>query len=316
MSILDQAQLLAAAGKREEAVRLVVQAAGAGDGEALFAVANWRLFGIHGPRDLAATHRMLDQAVAAGDAEAALLKSSLLANGAGCVADEAGALALLRSIGGNSPQAATQIELLQAMRADEPGPEAGRLLCGDPHVRAVPGLLSAAECRYLMERSERHLQPSFINHPVTGRRTPHPTRTSMGMSFGPSLEDAVVRRINRRLATVSGTQLACGEPLHMLRYTAGQEYKPHVDTIGGESNQRAWTVLVYLNAGYTGGATLFDLLGVEYVGSPGDVLVFGSLDAQGRPDPRTRHAGLPILAGVKWLATRWIRQRPVQLLSE
>lgn len=315
MSILDQAQRLAAAGRRGEAVGLVVQAADAGDGEALFAVANWRLFGIHGPRDLSVTHLMLDRAVAAGHDEAALLKASLLANGTACAADEAAALALLRSIAGNSPQAARQIELLQAMPQEDPGPEAGQLLSEAPHIRAVRGGLSIAECRYLIDRSERHLQPSFINHPVTGKRVPHPTRTSMGMSFGPSLEDAVVRRINRRLAAVSGTKLACGEPLHMLRYTSGQEYKPHVDTIGGESNQRAWTVLVYLNEGYAGGATQFDLLGVEHAGSPGDVLVFGSLDAQGRPDPRTRHAGLPIKAGVKWLATRWIRQGPVQLLS-
>ena len=314
MSILDQAQRLAAAGRREEAVRTVAQAAEAGDPEALFAVANWRLFGIHGPRDPAATHQLLNRAVAAGDGEAALLKAALLANGTGCIADEAAAAALLRTIRTTSSEAARQIDLLDAMPATEPGPQTGRLLCESPHIRSVQGLLSEAECRYLIEKSERHLQPSFIRHPVTGQRVPHPTRTSMGTAFGPNLEDAVVRRINRRLAALTATQLACGEPLHMLRYTSGQEYKPHVDTIAGESNQRAWTVLLYLNDGYAGGATRFDLLGLDHVGTPGDALVFGSLDAQGRPDPRTRHAGLPIQAGVKWLATRWIRQRPVELL--
>jgi prolyl 4-hydroxylase len=46
---------------------------------------------------------------------------------------------------------------------------------------------------------------------------------------------------------------------------------------------------------------------------PGRAVVFDNMtydDAspQGRPDPDSLHAGMPVEAGEKWLATLWIRQ--------
>jgi hypothetical protein len=40
----------------------VEQRAAAGDAEAMFALANWRLFALHGPRDLPAAHQLLRKA--------------------------------------------------------------------------------------------------------------------------------------------------------------------------------------------------------------------------------------------------------------
>jgi prolyl 4-hydroxylase len=128
------------------------------------------------------------------------------------------------------------------------------------------------------------------------------------MSFGPVEEDLVVRALNRRLATATGTEPTQGEPLHILRYAPGPEYKPHLDALPAVANQRHWTALVYLNSGYAGGETAFPELDLAVRGEPGDALVFRNVDAAGRPDPRTRHAGRPVTAGAKWLATRWIRQ--------
>ena len=312
MSVLDEAQRLAARGRMTEAVALVGQAADAGDPEAMFALANWRIFAIHGRPDLAEAHRLLDGAAAAGHLEARLLKANLLASGTGAPADEAAANALLREAASESPDAREQLELLDAMEGRPPvSPATGEVLSPEPHVRAVRGLLAEAECAYLMRRSERHLRPSFINDPLSGRPIPHPTRTSFGMNFGPTLEDLAVRAINRRLAAVTGTDVACGEPLQILRYAPGQEYRPHMDALPGVTNQRCWTVLVYLNAEFEGGATVFEQLDLTFRGAPGDALIFTSLDASGRPDLRTRHAGLPVTSGAKWLATRWIRQAPV-----
>jgi len=130
------------------------------------------------------------------------------------------------------------------------------------------------------------------------------------MNFDPAMEDPVVRQLNRRFAAITGTKVECGEPLHVLRYAPGQEYRPHFDAIPGAQNQRTWTVLVYLNDAYEGGATLFDQLNIQFRGAPGDALVFRNADQDGIPDPRLRHAGAPVAAGVKWLATRWIRAAP------
>jgi prolyl 4-hydroxylase len=311
MDVLDQAQRLAASGQQQAAVDLVLGAAGADDPVALVAVANWRLFGLYGERDLAEAHRLLDRAVARGDGEAVRLKATLMANGTGCSADLAAAVGLLESIRAADPGAALQLRLLEAMRperayADRPF----EALSADPDIRVYRGLLTAGECEYLIARAQPELRPSFVVDPASGGHMPHPTRTSSGMNFDPTMEDPVVHQINRRLAAVTATNVACGEPLHVLRYAPGQEYRPHLDAIPGAGNQRVWTALTYLNDEFGGGETRFDLLDLAFRGSAGDALVFRNADANGNADLRLRHAGVPVSAGVKWLASRWIRALP------
>lgn len=311
MAILEDAQQLAATGRTREAVELVQRASLGGDPEAMFALANWRIFGLNGPRDLEAAHSLLDRAGALGHLEAVRLKATLIGNGTGCPGDPAKAAHMLRGIASADPYAALQLLLSEKMPSPEQIDElAVETLSERPLLRCIRKLLAPEECRYLITLAEPALQPSFVLHPQTGQRIPHPVRTSAGMSFGPTQEDRVVNLINRRLARVTGTDVGCGEPLHILRYEPGQEYRPHVDALPAVENQRHWTVLVYLNEGYGGGSTRFDLAEIEFSGRQGDALMFRNVDEGGRGDPETRHAGLPVTSGVKWLATRWIRQRP------
>jgi prolyl 4-hydroxylase len=92
-----------------------------------------------------------------------------------------------------------------------------------------------------------------------------------------------------------------------MRYTPGQEYKPHLDALAGLRNQREWTAIAYLNTDYDGGETIFPLLSISIRAEPGDILIFRNIDGDGDPDPRLRHAGRPVTRGAKWIATRWIR---------
>ncbi|HEX8644314.1 MAG TPA: 2OG-Fe(II) oxygenase [Allosphingosinicella sp.] len=301
MSVLDEAQRLARTGKRAEAVALVEHEAEAGDAEALFALANWRLYGLFGPRDAAAAHPLLARAAEAGHAEAARLRAGLIANGTGCAADPQAALDQLRAI------ADPQVELVDAMEERE---RVAEILREDPSIRLVRALFTAEECAYLMALAAPALRPSVIVDPDSGLPKPDPVRTSDGMNFGPAQEDLVVNALNRRIAAATGTEYACGEPLHILRYVPGQEYKPHLDALPGVDNQRICTALVYLNGGYDGGDTVFPEIGLAVKGQPGDCLIFRNVRSDGRGDPRTRHAGTAVTAGVKWLATRWIRERP------
>ena len=308
MSVLDEAQTLFRAGRRAEAVALVEARAAADDAEALYALGNWRLFALHGPRDLPAAHDCLQRAAARGHVDAIRTRAFLLANGTGCTADPAAALGMLAQIAGEDDYAALQIGFLPKMRSEADAAASARDRLSDaPLVEMVRGLLSLEECRYVMTIAEPDLRPSSIVDP-SGRSMPHPTRTSFGMSFGPTREDLVINRINRRIAAVTGTMSEWGEPLHILRYQHGQQYLPHVDALPGVANQRSWTALVYLNEDYVGGETVFPEIGISVKGRAGDALVFRNLGDDGRPDALTRHAGLPVPAGTKWLATRWIRQ--------
>jgi prolyl 4-hydroxylase len=311
MSILDQANRLASQGRQADAIALIEHAAASDDPEALFALANWRLFALFGPRDLGEAHRLFDRAAALGHVDAIRTRAILIGNGTGCPPDMRRAAELLEHIRARDAYAAQQLDFAARMRPeDRLDDDRIDVLSETPAVQMHRKLLTTEECAYLMGMSEKQLQPSFVTHPTTGERMPHPIRTSMGMSFGPTHEDLVIRRINLRIARASGTQVDCGEPLHILRYAPGQEYRPHMDSIPGEANPRVVTMLIYLNDGYQGGATHFPHGGLELRGEVGDALIFRNVDAAGQPDPASLHAGQPVVSGTKWIATRWIRSQP------
>jgi prolyl 4-hydroxylase len=137
-------------------------------------------------------------------------------------------------------------------------------------------------------------------------------RTSDAAAFPLAVENPAIHALNRRLATLSGTAVSQGEPLQVLRYRPGQEYRPHGDAFPpGVENQRILTVLVYLNSGYSGGETHFVVNGLSIKGDPGDALLFRNTLPDGNFDPRTKHAGLPVTSGTKFIASRWIRAQPI-----
>lgn len=106
-----------------------------------------------------------------------------------------------------------------------------------------------------------------------------------------------------------------GEILTILRYRRTEQYRPHYDFLDPDDpdlvahGQRVRTALLYLNDGYEGGETYFLMPRLAFPGKTGDVLVFDNIDQTGAPDLSARHAGMPVTAGEKWLATLWFRDR-------
>lgn len=305
---MAEVQRLARAGKPREGIALIERAAADSDPEALLILAHWRLWGLYGPRDLVAVHDLLESATAAGSSEAALLRATLLGNGTGRASDPRAARAILEGLAATEPQAAEQLALLDRMASAASFDE--EILSGDPDVRMARAFLTGDECAYLIRKAEPLLRPSMILDQQTGRPRPDPVRTSSSMNFDPSNEDLVINAINRRIAALTDSDVAAGELLHILRYAPGQEFRPHLDAIAGADNQRQWTALTYLNEGFVGGETVFPEIGITTVGKPGDCLIFRVCSDGGTVDHHLRHAGLPVTQGVKWLASRWIRQRP------
>lgn len=316
-SLSARAHALLAAGHADQAVALVAGAGAAGDVDALMLEATWRLIGAPLPRDLAAARGLLRRAVSIGHVDAALMEIALTANGSGAPADWPGALALLRTAARADPVAAAQLALIDAMALDGTGgPRAlpqGQSLAAAPRILHFTSLLTPGECAHLASVGGALLEPARVFDPATGRLIPHPVRTSDGGTIGPTREDLVVQAINRRIAAISGTAVTQAEPLVVLRYAPGQEYRLHLDAIPAERNQRVMTMLVYLNGGFTGGETVFPDAGVTIVPKGGDAVLFDNVRADGTPEPRSRHAGLPVRQGSKWLATRWIRHEPLDL---
>lgn len=305
MGIQDEFVETRAARGEGAATAMVMQRAQAGEAEALHLVGHWRLWGLHGPQDLVQGYAHVLAAAQKGDVPAMLTLAALVATGTGLPRDAEKSAQIVRGLAQRSPEAAEQV------RVADTAPSAvapSQLLREEPLVARIDGLLSPAQCAYLIARATPKLQPSMVID--AGRQVPNPVRDSHSANFAPVEEDLVIHGVNCRIAAATDTKWEQGEPLHILRYEPGQQYRPHLDALPGARNQRVLTCLVYLNDTFEGGETDFRD-GPTVRGRAGDAVIFANALPDGRPDARTQHAGLPVTKGVKWLASRWIRAKRV-----
>jgi prolyl 4-hydroxylase len=191
-----------------------------------------------------------------------------------------------------------------------------RRQCDEPEIATCDGLLSDEECRYIIYSGARFLERSQVIHPVTGQPLEFEVRTSQDMAFVPRSDDAGIRILQLRMATMAGFDLSNCEPLTLQRYGPGDQYRPHRDyffpsspSLAMPGGQRHSTVCTYLNAVQQGGETVFPDKQVTVEPLRGRAVMFRNLHADGSPDPHSLHAGLPVLTGEKWLASCWIRVR-------
>ena len=184
-----------------------------------------------------------------------------------------------------------------------------------PRVVVFGGLLTDAECDELMTLSRPRLERSKTVDNATGGDEINHSRTSDGMFFERG-ETPLIQRVEARIAALLRWPVNHGEGLQILRYRPGAEYRPHHDyfdpvhpgtaKILERGGQRVGTLVIYLNTPMAGGATTFPDVGLEVAPVRGNA-VFFSYD-RAHPSTRTLHGGAPVLAGEKWVATKWLRQ--------
>ncbi|MEZ0308755.1 MAG: 2OG-Fe(II) oxygenase, partial [Ramlibacter sp.] len=186
----------------------------------------------------------------------------------------------------------------------------------NPRVVVFGGLLSDEECEALIALAKPRLARSLTVATKTGGEEINADRTSNGMFFQRG-ENDLIRRIEARIARLVNWPEENGEGLQVLHYQPGTEYKPHYDyfdpnepgtpTILKRGGQRVGTLVMYLGEPDKGGGTTFPDVHLEVAPKRGNA-VFFSYD---RPHPSTKtlHGGAPVLAGEKWIATKWLRER-------
>lgn len=305
-----QVRQLAEKGRLEEAFNLIELLAERNDPEALFTLADFYWQGGPVPQDPWRGRDLFRRASDAGHPMGRMFFTNLLGNGLFGPRDWQGAVERLQDEGVIDSYRGLVCNVLQAMDIDGDGEprlaNAGQRLTDQLDVSMFRGLFSPAECDLVLAAADRRYHPSSIVN-SRGEEVPHPLRSSDGAPLHWLIEDPAIHALNRRLAKASGTTYEQAEPMLVLRYRQGQQYRPHFDALPGLANQRVATALVYLNDEYFGGETEFTRLGLKVKGRRGDVLVFRNTQADGSPDPLSEHAGLPVLSGIKYLGSRWIR---------
>jgi len=202
-----------------------------------------------------------------------------------------------------------------------------------PRAFVYRGFLSEEECDHLTSLAKKELKRSAVADSGSGESLVSEVRTSSGM-FIPKGKDAIISRIEDKIAAWTFLPKENGEDMQVLRYEPGEKYDPHFDFFQDKINiirggHRVATVLMYLTDVSKGGETVFpsaeedthrrissiikdDTLsdcakkGIAVKPKRGDALLFFSLTPHAVPDTRSLHAGCPVIEGEKWSATKWI----------
>ncbi|HUO82811.1 MAG TPA: 2OG-Fe(II) oxygenase [Gammaproteobacteria bacterium] len=298
--------------------------------------------GIGRAADAAAATALYLAAARSGDARAQSCVGRRYAEGRTLPRDPAKTLAWqMKAAAQDYPGAALEVARTMAAADETVRREAARMAAGDipadkpvaaaPHaprepetlseaplVQVCAGFLTPEECDHLVALARPFLAPSkVITNSGQMERRLH-ERTSEEMAVQEQIKDVVVWNVEQRLADFACLPVEHGEPLMILHYGRGDEYRPHVDYFDpriqsnavqlARAGQRIVTVLTYLSDVEDGGATSFPKIGLRVKAEKGKALLFRNSRADGEVEPLTQHAGEPVLAGEKWLATRWIRE--------
>ena len=174
--------------------------------------------------------------------------------------------------------------------------------------------LTPLECQQLRERIDAGCYPS----PLYEKDKYEGVRTSQSCNL--DVYDPVVSDIEIRIADLLGINRSWGEPLQGQRYEPGQCFKQHADFFYVDQpywaeyephgGQRTWTAMIYLNEPESGGATGFAYLDMVIAPKLGRILIWNNMALDGSPNPWTIHEGQPVETGVKYIVTKWYRERP------
>ncbi|MGH8221105.1 MAG: 2OG-Fe(II) oxygenase [Steroidobacteraceae bacterium] len=323
---------------RATALRYLLSAARAGEPAALRQLA--LLSVCH--RSWGPVRPLLDAAARRGDAFAAYALACCYAEGIGgaenaalaatlCRTEAAGSQhlnqRLIHSLGasGASPGAGPPVlsvdwraleETLPQLGSDVALPDAETLHVA-PLIRRLPRVFHHLVLDAVIHLAAPLVRRSQIVDARTGEARADPMRTSSHVTLSPPQHDHVLESLERCISRVSGLPQLNSEFLQILRYRPGEQFRPHVDYFneGGagtyrslaDGGQRAQTALLWLSDDYSGGSTSFPKLQLEIKGARGDMLHFHNLAPDGLGHRDSLHAGLPVMAGEKWLLSQWIR---------
>ena len=205
-----------------------------------------------------------------------------------------------------------------------PGETSAEILLAHHAVRRVPtdrlelfdcpGFLPPDLCAELVRLIDIDRRPSTI----ADANGDNYFRTSETCDL--SADEPAVRDLEARLFALNCIDPAHGEPVQGQRYAVGQEFKPHTDYFEPNgldfdrycsvAGNRTWTCMIYLNDVEAGGGTRFKVINKTFQPETGKLVCWNNKRLDGRPNPNTLHHGMKVRKGVKYVITKWYRERP------
>ena len=173
--------------------------------------------------------------------------------------------------------------------------------------------LDAATCRKLIARIDAGRRPSTL----LSDKPEQNFRTSESCDLERWAPD--IRPVDEGIAALLGIPPEQGETIQGQRYAPGQQFRAHHDyffetqsywrQVTAQGGQRTWTAMVYLCDVEEGGATWFPQAGFRIAPKRGLLLAWNNMAVDGSPNGLTLHEGMPVVRGVKYIITKWFRER-------
>ena len=189
-------------------------------------------------------------------------------------------------------------------------------------VKLYSKILEGSAKAIMFSVKDRVFEPSYAYH-RNGTRIKSSTRTSSSIE----IKDKDILKVCRLNWTdhvidncVSSTyniEVKGKEPFSILKYEPDQEYKPHYDcflpamyndSLLANGGQRIITALLGLQKAREGGETYFPDIDLKVTLDQGDLLLFNSAKDSSICYRESRHGGLPVVNGTKYIMTRWYRE--------
>jgi prolyl 4-hydroxylase len=136
--------------------------------------------------------------------------------------------------------------------------------------------------------------------------------------------DPTIAEIEDAILNIVGIPEQYSEQVQGQYYKVGEQFKPHFDSFFPLSDDqkkqlerhgnRTWTAMVYLNDTPKGGHTRFTEIDLETKPETGTMILWQNT-REGSNIPESKHWGMPVEEGEKFILTKWFREKPYQNLS-
>jgi prolyl 4-hydroxylase len=289
-----------------EAVKWFARAAAAGDAGAMLALAEHFQAGAMLPQDSVRAYGLANAAAQKGWSVAGEYAKSLASGREEFPTDMAQLLPRPEEI------SASHTGSLPVVKPE--------MLAWQPRAVLMRHFASNFECAEIANAARQHLMPSFVVE-EDGRLAKHRVRTSYEVRLRSGLRNIVIQALEQRMAVWSHFPVENAEYPLILHYENSQSFEQHYDYfipedfVMGEGplefgGQRIATQLIYLNESFEGGETRFDRTDLVLKPERGMCMLFFNTSPDGNVDPFSRHTGVGVTSGEKWLLARWIREIP------
>lgn len=193
-------------------------------------------------------------------------------------------------------------------------------LSRDPWVAYFPDFLKDSHIEALIRHTKDDMKRSTDQGEISAEgiqeKVVSTGRTSTNAwCMDECMDDPDVRSLTDQISNLTRVPWRNFESYQVLQYVKGQKYNTHHDE-GPEAEDepagpRILTFFLYLSDVEEGGETEFDQLGLKVKPVKGAAILWPSVlsATPGKVDPRTTHAALPVIKGLKRAANTWIHLR-------